>query len=178
MQENTTSSTTDSQKDLLFFTLLGLAVAIVSSVLFAILIHGRGTGVKTFAREPGALPIVTISVINVDDPAASGIVDVYCQLYYAIEDVNADDILISGIKLRTNAENGVLSLNPNLLGDEKGYLAIKVIEPHGNIIQEFEGSNMEIQQFANDNTILIGNLRNVDAVISDVAVQIRLAQTE
>lgn len=178
MQENTASSTTDSQKDLRFFTLIGLAVAIVSSFLFSILIHGSGTGAKTFVREPDTLPVVTIAIINGGDLTANGIVDVYCRLYYAVEDVNAEDILINGIKLRTNAENGVLSLNPNLLGDGKGYLAIEVVEPHGNTIAGFEGTNVEIQPYANDNSILVANLQNIDPALSDVAVQIRLTQSE
>ena len=178
MQENTAISDHDSNKDLLIFTLFGLVVAIVASVLFAILIHGGGSGAKSFVREPDTLPVVTISIINADGTAVNGIVDVYCQLYYAVEDVNADDILVNGIKLRTNAENGVLSLNPNLLGDGKSYLAIEVIEPLGHTIQEFKGSNVDLRQFANHDKILIADLQNTDSALKNVAVLIKLSQPE
>jgi hypothetical protein len=178
MQETSLISSTENKKDLLLFTSLGLAVAIVSSVLFAILIHGGGSGAKSFIREPDTLPVVTISITNPGDSAVNGIVDVYCQLYYAVEGVNSEDTLINGIKLRTNTENGDLSLNPNLLGDGKFYLAIEVVEPHGYTIQDFKGSNVEIQQLANDNSILIADLQNIDPVLSSVTVQIELAPIE
>jgi hypothetical protein len=152
-------------------TLLGILAAVIIAVIFAILIHTPGP----LATPAEPLPTVNIVVNDAVTQQGMELVDVYVKLYESEAAITGSDILMNGVRLRTDSSaNGLVSIDPNLIGSDV-ILAIKVMDPHGYGIRDHRLMGASGESLSSDPTIMVIRLNDRDLNMHAVTLRLNMA---